>query len=149
MLHTIHKISCSILVPSVYSIWYTLVHCNMENVLHYYTSLLKNTISRQRFRTRSHVTRRTRIRRGTLVLVVHKNIFLCSEYQQDYITQQSCALPISSKKIADGRFKILLMYLWKPYNNIVATLNSGAPDVPTYPKTMVILSQMGSFNFRL
>lgn len=98
MLHTIHKISISILIPLVYSILYTLVHCNMESVLHYYTSLAKITISGQRFRTRSHVTRRARIRRGTLVLVVHKNSFLCSECVQDYITQQSCALPISSKK---------------------------------------------------
>lgn len=149
MLHTIHKICINILVSSVYSILYTLVNCNMESVLHYYTFLPKNTISRQRFRTRSHVTRRTRIRGGTLVLVVHKNSFLGSESVQDYITQQSCALPISSEKIADGRLKIPLMYLWKPYNNIVATINSGAPDVPTYPKTMVIWSQMGSFNFRL
>lgn len=145
MLHTIHKCSISILILSVNSILYRLVHCNMESVLYYCPSLLKNTISRQRFRTRSHVTRRTRIRRGTLGLVVLKNIFLCSECAQDYITQQSCALPISSKKIADGRFKILLMYLWKPYNNIVATLNSGVPDVPTYPKTMVILSPNGQF----
>lgn len=73
------------------------------------------------------------------------------ERVQVYISHYASAiwvLPVSSEKIADERYKIRLMSLWKPYNNTLATLNCGASEVHIYPRTMVNFALISIFFYR-